>query len=342
MLFIRITDLIAVVFGAFLASQLGHSCVADTPHLIGERVAFAMALSLSAFPAFGCYRRLPSVSMRRLISRAIAAWLVVQACELAIGYLLRNADAVALRWSIAWTLLSAFGMLLARLMMRCFQRLHLWRRNSGKREAAASMRSQRALKRAFDLVTSAMLLVVLCPVFCVISLVVRRDGGRAIFGHERVGRGGKKFACLKFRTMVTDADVVLADLLAIDAKAREMWEREFKLKDDIRVTPVGRLLRATSLDELPQLWNVLRGDMSLVGPRPIVEAELEKYGEFKTRYLSATPGMTGLWQISGRNDVDYATRVSLDTAYISNWSLGEDFRILFKTFNVVLRRVGAY
>ncbi len=313
-------------------------------------MAFAVALSLSVFPAFGCYRLGLTPSMRRSIGRAIAAWLAVQACEIAIGYLLRDSDAIPFRWNMYWMLLSGFGMLMTRLLMRYSQRLKRLnaekREKREKREAAASegvsLRSRRMLKRAFDVVMSAFLLVLLSPFFCLISLAVRRDGGRAIFGHERIGRGGKKFACWKFRTMVTNADAVLADLLARDAKAREMWEREFKLKDDVRVTPVGRLLRETSLDELPQLWNVLRGDMSLVGPRPIVEAELQKYGEFKSRYLSATPGMTGLWQISGRNDVDYETRVNLDTAYISNWSLTEDFRILIRTFSVVLRRVGAY
>lgn len=310
-------------------------------------MAFAAALALSVFPAFGCYRAAPSPSMSRLIGCALAAWITVALCEIAFDGLSRSTEAIPFLWHVRWTLLSGFGMLVARLAMRFLQHMkcrYAKKRAKGEEGAAevASLRSQRIVKRTFDVVISALLLLFLSPAFCAISFIVRRDGGRAIFGHERIGRGGRKFACLKFRTMVTNADVVLEELLARDPKARQMWEREFKLKDDIRVTPIGQILRATSLDELPQLWNVLRGDMSLVGPRPIIEPELEKYGELKSRYLSATPGMTGLWQISGRNDVDYETRVNLDATYISNWSLAEDFRILIRTFSVVLRRVGAY
>ncbi|WP_277185349.1 sugar transferase, partial [Caballeronia sp. BR00000012568055] len=148
-------------------------------------------------------------------------------------------------------------------------------------------------KRAMDILGSAALLVLLLPVFIALCLIVARDGGRPIFGHVRVGQGGRAFKCLKFRSMVTDADAVLADLLAKDSQAREEWNRDFKLKNDIRITPIGRLLRRTSLDELPQLWNVLRGDMSLVGPRPIVEKELPRYGKDRRYYLLVKPGMTG-------------------------------------------------
>jgi undecaprenyl-phosphate galactose phosphotransferase len=131
-------------------------------------------------------------------------------------------------------------------------------------------------------------------------------------------------------------------VLASDASARMEWERDFKLRNDPRITPIGAFLRKTSLDELPQLWNVLKGDMSLVGPRPIVTEEMDRYGDQLGYYLEARPGMTGLWQISGRNDVDYSARVNLDAWYVRNWSLWYDIVILLKTINVVFRRHGAY
>lgn len=142
--------------------------------------------------------------------------------------------------------------------------------------------------------------------------------------------------------MVVNADVVLKELLASDPQARAEWAQDFKLKNDVRVTAIGRFLRRTSLDELPQLWNVLRGDMSLVGPRPVVEQELERYGTDVRYYLMAKPGITGLWQVSGRNDIDYAKRVSLDVSYVQRWSLSQDVAILVKTIGVVMRREGAY
>jgi Undecaprenyl-phosphate galactose phosphotransferase WbaP len=197
-------------------------------------------------------------------------------------------------------------------------------------------------KRAIDIFGSSTLLVILLPFFLTIGLIVSSDGGNAIFGHERVGRGGRTFRCLKFRSMITEADAVLADLLANDPRAREEWNRDFKLKNDIRITAIGRILRRTSLDELPQLWNVLRGDMSLVGPRPIVEKELPRYGPDARYYLMVKPGMTGLWQVSGRNNVDYATRVSLDVCYVTERSVLLDVTILLRTFKVVFEKDGAY
>lgn len=197
-------------------------------------------------------------------------------------------------------------------------------------------------KRCFDVVAAIALLLLLSPVFGAIALLVMRDGGPCVFGHTRVGRGGEKFKCLKFRTMVVNADAVLKDLLARDPAARAEWDRDFKLKNDIRVTKIGRFLRHTSLDELPQLWNVLRGEMSLVGPRPIIEAELERYGSDVRYYLAAKPGITGLWQVSGRNDIDYATRVALDVSYVSAWRFSTDLLILMKTVAVVLKGRGAY
>jgi UDP-galactose-lipid carrier transferase len=200
----------------------------------------------------------------------------------------------------------------------------------------------RAFKRVFDLVGSATLLVLLSPLFAYVAYKVSRDGGSAFFGHERVGQNGQKFKCYKFRSMVVNAQEVLQDLLTRDEQARAEWEKDFKLKNDPRINPIGHFLRRTSLDELPQLWNVLMGEMSLVGPRPVVQAELERYGDDVVYYLMAKPGMTGLWQVSGRNDVDYDTRVYFDTWYIKNWSLWTDIAILFKTANVVFKKKGAY
>ena len=139
-----------------------------------------------------------------------------------------------------------------------------------------------------------------------------------------------------------NAQEILEELLARDLDARSEWQKDFKLKNDPRVTPLGSWLRKTSLDELPQLWNVLKGDMSLVGPRPVVQAELERYGRDAIYYLMTRPGMTGLWQISGRNDVNYETRVYFDSWYVKNWSLWTDIAILFKTISVVTARKGAY
>ena len=200
----------------------------------------------------------------------------------------------------------------------------------------------RAMKRLFDLVGSAMLLSLLSPLFAFVAWKVSRDGGSAFFGHERVGQDGRKFKCYKFRSMVVNAQEVLQELLARDPVARAEWEKDFKLKNDPRINPIGHFLRRTSLDELPQLWNVLKGEMSLVGPRPVVQAELERYGQDVVFYLMAKPGMTGLWQVSGRNDVDYDTRVYFDAWYVKNWSLWMDIVILFKTVEVVMCRNGAY
>ena len=137
-----------------------------------------------------------------------------------------------------------------------------------------------------------------------------------MFSHERVGLGGTTFFCLKFRSMYEDSDTRLETLLAGDSSARQEWSEHYKLKEDPRITPLGHFLRESSIDELPQLVNVLRGDMSLVGPRPVIVEELEKYGHAKEAYLSVRPGLTGLWQVSGRNDLDYETRVALDTEYV--------------------------
>ena len=205
-----------------------------------------------------------------------------------------------------------------------------------------SRSSLRVLKRGFDLVVSIILLLSLSPFFVFIAYRVSKDGGSPFFAHERVGQAGKNFKCYKFRSMVVNAHEALSNLLEKDANARAEWERDFKLKNDPRINPIGHLLRRTSLDELPQLWNVLRGDMSLVGPRPVVASEIEKYGDDATYYLMVKPGMTGLWQISGRNDVDYETRVYFDSWYVKNWTFFMDLTILFKTIEVVFGKKGAY
>jgi Undecaprenyl-phosphate galactose phosphotransferase WbaP len=200
----------------------------------------------------------------------------------------------------------------------------------------------RLIKRIFDLVAALVLLILLVLPFTYIAWQIRRDGGPAIFMHKRVGQSGREFACFKFRTMRVDAEEQLRLLLASDPAVREEWEREFKLRNDPRITRIGQFLRQTSLDELPQLFNVIRGEMSLVGPRPVIQAELKCYGEDVDYFLLVRPGMTGLWQVSGRNDVDYATRVYLDTWYVKNWSMWFDVAILFKTIRVVIQRKGAY
>lgn len=199
-----------------------------------------------------------------------------------------------------------------------------------------------AAKRALDVAGALGLLVALAPVFLVIALLVRRDGGPVLFAHSRVGRGGAPFGCLKFRSMVVDSQERLAAHLAANPEAREEWERTRKLKNDPRVTRVGRFLRATSLDELPQVFNVLRGEMSLVGPRPVQQAELEGfYGAAAAYYMSVRPGITGLWQVSGRSETSYAQRVALDVAYVAKASFWGDVRILLRTPVAVLSRKGA-
>jgi undecaprenyl-phosphate galactose phosphotransferase len=197
-------------------------------------------------------------------------------------------------------------------------------------------------KRIFDLVIASIAIVVLSPLIVVIMICAYLSSGAPLFKHRRVGKGGKVFDCIKFRTMVPDADRVLLNLLSTNREAKEEWLRDHKLRNDPRITRLGRFLRHTSLDELPQLWNVLRGDMSLVGPRPVVPEELRRYGNKVSTFLSATPGITGLWQISGRNDMDYRRRVALDVCYVRSRSLILDAYILVKTLPAVIARSGAY
>jgi Undecaprenyl-phosphate galactose phosphotransferase WbaP len=199
----------------------------------------------------------------------------------------------------------------------------------------------RIIKAAFDQFVAVILLALLAPLLAVLSVLLRLDGGPALFRHRRIGAAGCTFGCFKFRTMVTDADRVLQRVLAEDPAAAEEWAATQKLRDDPRVTRLGRFLRRSSLDELPQLFNVLRGEMSLVGPRPIVQAEIARYGDDIDFYYETKPGLTGLWQVSGRSDTSYARRVRLDVWYVRNWTLWHDIAILLKTIPAVFLQRGA-
>ncbi len=199
-----------------------------------------------------------------------------------------------------------------------------------------------ATKRILDVLGAILLGIVFAPLIVVIVFMMRKSGASVIYRHRRVGRGGQMFCCLKFRTMVPNADQVLRELLDRSPDLQAEWVRDHKLRNDPRVTRLGRFLRRTSLDELPQLWNVLRGEMSLVGPRPVVREELLRYGRNVSTYLAAKPGITGLWQVTGRNDTDYRRRVVLDTYYVRNQNLLLDLYILMKTTAVVLGGSGAY
>ncbi len=199
----------------------------------------------------------------------------------------------------------------------------------------------RILKAAFDHVVAMILLVLLTPLLVSLSILVRLDRGPALYRHRRIGAGGRTFDCIKFRTMVMDSEAVLRQVLAEDPVAAEEWAASQKLTNDPRVTRFGRFLRRSSLDELPQLLNVLRGEMSLVGPRPIVQAEVTRYADDIDYYYETKPGLTGLWQVSGRSDTSYASRVRLDVWYVRNWTLWHDIAILLKTIPAVFLQRGA-
>ena len=200
------------------------------------------------------------------------------------------------------------------------------------------------LKRTFDIIVSILLLPLVIPIIVVFGVLIKLDSeGPVFFIQHRLGRGEKTFKCIKFRTMYMNSDKILEEYLAKNPKAKEEWEKFKKLKGyDPRVTRVGRFLRKTSLDELPQIFNVLKGDMSLVGPRPYLPREVSDMGEFKDIILTIRPGITGLWQISGRNELTFKDRLKLDTWYVLNWSFWLDIVILFKTIKVVLKGEGAY
>lgn len=196
--------------------------------------------------------------------------------------------------------------------------------------------------RMFDVMIALVAIVFAAPLLAAVAIAVKcGDGGPILFGHQRIGAGGRPFRCLKFRSMVLDADVRLAKLLETDPAARREWERNHKLRKDPRITAVGEFLRKSSLDELPQLFNVLRGEMSVVGPRPIVAAEARRYGQRFAWYCKVRPGITGYWQVSGRNDTTYRRRVAMDTVYAKNKSVLWDIKLVFLTIPAVLLARGS-
>ncbi|MFA6916581.1 MAG: sugar transferase [Parachlamydiales bacterium] len=199
-------------------------------------------------------------------------------------------------------------------------------------------------KRIFDIAFSICALVFLFPFLLLIALAIAvTSPGKVTYGHTRIGRGGKPFKCYKFRTMYSDAEKRLQEILTSDPEKKAEWLSNFKLKDDPRVTPLGRFLRRTSLDELPQFWNVLRGHLSVVGPRPVVAEELNQFfGEKAKTVLKIRPGVTGPWQVSGRSDTSYETRILMDTQYVDSQSLWVDLRLIGKTIYCMLSRKGAY
>lgn len=200
----------------------------------------------------------------------------------------------------------------------------------------------RLIKRTADVVTGSVLLLLMAPWFLLLAWFISRDGGPIFYRHERIGKHNRPFHCLKFRTMAIESDALLQQHLNTDASAKQQWAEKRKITNDPRITRIGHYLRKTSVDELPQLLNVIKGEMSLVGPRPIVNDEKRHYGDDLEYYLNVTPGMTGLWQVSGRTDTSYEERVRLDVWYCRNWSLWNDIVVLMKTLKTVMQRHGAY
>ena len=201
----------------------------------------------------------------------------------------------------------------------------------------------RWIKTIFDYVLTITGTIVISPILIVIALWIYKDSpGPVIFKHRRIGKNGKEFNCYKFRSMCVDAKEKLEELLKTNPEAKAEWEKDFKLKNDPRITKSGAFLRKTSLDELPQIFNVLKGEMSLVGPRPIIKDEMVRYGEYINDYLMVKPGITGMWQVSGRSDTDYKQRVQLDSWYVRNWSIWLDAMLLWRTMKIVAQCKGAY
>lgn len=216
-------------------------------------------------------------------------------------------------------------------------------RNSDLSGSPLRRKRNRAIKRIFDIAAAVLLMIPAIPVALIVAVAIEIESpGQVFFVHDRIGRHGRRFRLWKFRSMTPNADQTLAQYLASHPDLRREWEHTHKLKDDPRVTRVGRLLRRSSLDELPQIVSVLCGQMSLVGPRPIVEGEIGKYGDGFSLYTAVRPGLTGLWQVSGRTDTSYRQRVLLDTTYIRNWTFWADVKILLRTVRVVLFGHGAY
>jgi exopolysaccharide production protein ExoY len=198
-------------------------------------------------------------------------------------------------------------------------------------------------KVAFDITIASLALVFLFPLMLLlVAVLFVVQGGPIFISHKRIGLGGKSFPCFKFRSMVANADVVLREHLSADRAALSEWQETHKLKNDPRITPLGKFLRKSSVDELPQLLNVIRGEMSLVGPRPIVRDEIPRYGYYFEDYKRVRPGLTGLWQISGRSDTSYQERVTLDVRYVRGWSFWRDLSIIANTIPALLKSSGSY
>jgi len=212
--------------------------------------------------------------------------------------------------------------------------------DEGLSDGPAFRRRREGPKRVMDMLGAALLLAILAPAIALLTAAVWISGGRPFYGHRRVGRHGKTFRCWKLRTMVPDAERRLDEILRADSEAAAEWDRDHKLSRDPRVTWVGRLLRPTSLDELPQLWNVLVGEMSLVGPRPVTLGEIKKYGATARYYLAVRPGLTGMWQVDGRNDIPFARRVVIDRFYVMRRSISGDVALLCRTPVAIIRRTG--
>jgi lipopolysaccharide/colanic/teichoic acid biosynthesis glycosyltransferase len=215
--------------------------------------------------------------------------------------------------------------------------------NSRASTQTAGVDLHRAANRGMNVGLAALVLLFFLPLMALVGLAIWcQDRGPVLFAHRRIGRGGRKFACLKFRSMAIDAEERLQQVLDADPQARAEWESDHKLRNDPRVTRLGLFLRKSSLDELPQLFNVIRGEMDLVGPRPIVDGEIPKYGARFKHYCAVNPGITGLWQVSGRNDASYRSRVAMDCVYAKSKSVSLDLRILAATVPAVLLRKGSY
>ena len=203
----------------------------------------------------------------------------------------------------------------------------------------ASKINYMSVKRVFDLVSSTIGLIMLSPIFLILAIIVKLDSkGPVFFAHTRYGKNGKKFKMYKFRTIFENAQVMINDFTPEQMKE---WKENFKLQDDPRITKVGKFLRKTSLDELPQIVNIIKGDLSIIGPRPVIEEELEKYGENKEKFLSVTPGLTGYWQANGRSSTTYEQRMEMELYYIDHISPKLDFKIFFKTIESVIKKEGA-
>lgn len=203
----------------------------------------------------------------------------------------------------------------------------------------ASKINYMSVKRVFDLVISTIGLIILSPIFLILAIIVKLDSkGSVFFAHTRYGKNGKKFKMYKFRTMYENAQDMINDFTPEQMKE---WKENFKLQDDPRITKVGKFLRKTSLDELPQIVNIIKGDLSIIGPRPVIEEELEKYGENKEKFLSVTPGLTGYWQANGRSSTTYEQRMEMELYYIDHISPKLDFKIFFKTIESVIKKEGA-